>query len=102
METVDVIIRIPRSELEYAKKGYTKAKDDVVYRAIENGTILPENHGKIVDLSNIDKDKIEKDNPVMTINIDGTAIEAVSLDYLNNLPPILETKEVLDELSCSH
>lgn len=49
MKTVDVVIRIPCSELEYAKKGYTKAKADVVYRAIENGTVLPKSHGRLID-----------------------------------------------------
>lgn len=56
-EAVEVVIRIPCSELEYAKKGYTKAKADVVYRAIENGTVLPEGHGRLIDA-----DKYKFDN----------------------------------------
>lgn len=60
---------------------------------VKNGVPLPENHGKIVDLGNIDKDKIEQDNPVITININGTAIEAVSLDYLDNLPDLTKKEE---------
>ena len=49
METFEVVIRIPRSELECAKGGYTKAKADVVYRAIENGTVLPKGHDALLD-----------------------------------------------------
>lgn len=60
---------------------------------VKNGVPLPENHGKIVDLGKIDKDKIDKDNPVITININGTAIEAVSLDYLDNLPDLTKKEK---------
>ena len=53
METVEVVIKIPISELECAKKGYTKARADVVYRAIENGTVLPKGHGRLIDADEI-------------------------------------------------
>lgn len=59
---------------------------------IKQGKLLPE-HGKIVDISKIDKDRIESDNPVISITVNGECIEAVSLDYLNSLPPIIETKK---------
>lgn len=48
---VEVVIKIPKSELEYAKRGYTKARADVVYRAIENGIVLPKDHGNLKDAS---------------------------------------------------
>lgn len=60
---------------------------------VKKSTLLPEGHGKIIDLGNIDKDRIEQDNPVMTINIYGTAIEAVPLDYLYNLPDLIKKEE---------
>ena len=66
---------------------------DELMKAVDNGIPLPENHGKIVDLGNIDKDRIEQDNPVITININGTAIEAVSLDYLDSLPDLTKKEE---------
>ena len=65
----------------------------IILRAIEKGTQLPKNHGKIVDLGNIDKDKIEQDNPIITISINGSEIEAVSLDYLNNLPDLTKKEK---------
>lgn len=51
---------------------------------------LPKGHGKIVDLGKIDKDRIESANPVIELTVNGEYIEAVSLDYLNNLPSIVE------------
>lgn len=66
---------------------------NILANAIANGTILPKNHEKIVDLGKIDEDKINKDNPIITINIDGTAIEAISLDYLYNLPDLTKKEE---------
>lgn len=65
----------------------------IILRAIENGIPLPENHGKIVDLGKIDEDRIEKDNPIITININGSEIEAVSLDYLYNLPDLTKKEK---------
>lgn len=60
---------------------------------VKNGAPLPANHGKIVDLGKIDEDKIDKDNPIITININGTAIEAVGLDYLDNLPDLTKKEK---------
>jgi len=83
-DIVEVVIKIPRSELEYAKKGYTKAKADVVYRAIENGTVLPKGHGALKDA-----DKI-----VMESNVDmwtDSGYESmVAVEDINNAPTIVE------------
>lgn len=51
---------------------------------------LPKGHGKIVDLGKIDKDRIEKDNPVIYLTVNGEYIEAISLNYLNDLRAIVE------------
>lgn len=59
-----------------------------LYKVIESGVPLSKDHGRIVDLGKIDKDRIEKDNSVMAINIYGTEIEAIPLDYLYNLPDL--------------
>lgn len=59
-------------------------------RSIENGMPLPKGHGKLVDISKIDKDRIESDNPVIYLTMNGQCTEAVSLDYLNSLPTIIE------------
>lgn len=61
-----------------------------LWDAVENGTPLPKGHGDLKDISNIDNDKIEKDNPVIYLTVNGEYIEAVSLDYLNGLPIIIE------------
>jgi len=83
-DIVEIVIKIPRSELEYAKKGYTKAKADVVYRAIENGTVLPKGHGALKDA-----DKI-----VMESNVDmwtDSGYESmVAVEDINNAPTIVE------------
>ena len=61
-----------------------------VVGAIQSGTPFPKGHGKIVDIGKIDNDRIEKDNPVIYLTVNGEYIEAVSLDYLNGLPAIIE------------
>ena len=96
MADVELIIKISEEDYERLKE-YEKAPFNSltsrVYEAIANSAPLPENHGKIVDLGKIDEDKIDKDNPVITININGTAIEAVSLDYLDNLPDLTKKEK---------
>lgn len=64
---------------------------------IKNGTPLPKEHGKIVDIGRIDEDKMEQDNPIICITMNDEYIEAVSLDYLNNLPAIMEADKESDE-----
>lgn len=59
-------------------------------KAIRKGIVLPKDHGKIIDLGKIDKDRIEQDNPVIYLTVNGEYIEAVSLDYLNSLQAIIE------------
>ena len=71
--------------------------DDVdsilIENAIAEGIVLPEILGKVVDLGHIDEDRIEQDNPIIYINTYDSSIEAVSLDYLNNLPTVLEASK---------
>lgn len=96
METVEIIIKLSEEDYERLKE-YEKAPFNSltsrVYESIANGILLPENHGKIVNLGKIDEDKINKDNPIITININGTEMEVVSLDYLDNLPNLTKKEE---------
>lgn len=96
METVEIIIKLSEEDYERLKE-YEKAPFNSltsrVYESIANGILLPENHGKIVNLGKIDEDKINKDNPIITININGTEMEVVSLDYLDNLPDLTKKEE---------
>lgn len=73
--------------------------DDAVdmAKSIRKGTPLPKGHGKIVDISKIDNDRIESDNPVIYLTINGEYIEAVSLDYLNSLPTIIKADKAESE-----
>ena len=61
-----------------------------ITHAIINGTPLPKGHGKLVDIGKLDNDITERDNPIIYLTINGEYIEAVSLDYLNSLPTIIE------------
>lgn len=54
--------------------------------------ILPKGHGRLVDISKIDEDMIERDNPIIYLTINGEYIEAVSLDYINSLQTIIEAE----------
>ena len=59
METVEVVIRIPKREVEeikrYCKRVELKISslEDYIYRSIANGTVLPKGHGDLID-----KDKL--------------------------------------------
>lgn len=97
METIEVVVKIPKFvyDMTKAQKKVIDADVEIVGKAISEGTVLPEGHGKIVDLGKIDKDRIEKDNPIIYLTVNGEYIEAISLDYLNGLQAIIEEdKEV--------
>lgn len=89
----DILIRIPDkyddvcdtidTDLEYFLMDYLGGTVATCKR-------LPNGHGKIVDLGKIDEDRIEKDNPVIYLTVNGEYIEAISLNYLNDLPAIVE------------
>lgn len=103
MADIDLVIKIPENTY---RRIQALARDDYFehdicgnsMRRIANGTPLPKGHGKIVDIGKIDNDRIERDNPIIYLTVNGEYIEAVSLDYLNGLPAIIEAdKEQTDE-----
>jgi len=79
--------------IEASKRCGVVGMDPTIHRAIYNGTPLPKCHGRLVDISKIDEDRMEQDNPIIYLTIDGQYIEAISLDYLNDLPAIIEAEE---------
>ena len=98
MSDVELVIRIPEEKLSIIKnKMYCGIYDPDLYKAIANGTPLPKGHGRIIDIGKIDEDKIDKDNPIIGLTINGEYIEAVSLDYLNNLSTIIESDTKSEE-----
>ena len=64
-----------------------------IKKAIVNGTPLPKHHGKIVDIGRLDDDRMESDNPIIYLTANGEYTEAVSLDYLNDLPAIIPSNK---------
>ena len=97
---IDILIHIPDAydevcdtidtDLDYFLTDYLSGTAATCKR-------LPKGHGKIVDLGKIDEDRIEKDNPVIELTVNGEHIEAISLDYLNNLPAIVEADKETEE-----
>ena len=83
-------IVIDISEDDYRKVQDGRASVSTMRKAIRNGTPLPKGHGRLVDISKIDEDRIESDNPIIYLTINGQYTEAISLDYLNDLPTIIE------------
>jgi hypothetical protein len=94
MSDIELVIKIPEEKLNIIKNSIY---DPDIYKAIANGTPLPKGHGRIVDIGKIDEDKIESDNPIIYLTVNGEYIEAVSLDYLNNLPTIIEADKEHEE-----
>lgn len=58
-------------------------------QCVKDGILLSKGHGKIVDIGKIDEDKIDDSNPIIYLTVNGEYTEAVSLDYLNDLPVII-------------
>lgn len=105
-ETVEVVITIPKiiyedlssKELQdWFIENLVKFYGFKIGKAIQNGIVLPNGHGKIVDLGKIDKDRIEQYNPVIYLTVNGEYIEAVNLDYLNSLQAIIEEDKEKNE-----
>lgn len=98
MADIELVIKIPDIIYEMVKNTGTYG----MYRfnstkAIANGIQLPKGHGKLIDISKIEQDRIEKDNPIIYLTIDGNYTEAISLDYLNNLSPLIEADKAESE-----
>lgn len=86
---MQLVIDIPKDAYDFIKR--TGYHTQSLYEAIKNGVPLPKGHGRIVDvIGKIDEDRIDKDNPIIYLTINGEYTEAVSLDYINNLPTIIE------------
>ena len=90
---MQIVIDIDEYTYEDIKKGkiYSSVRDvpQESVLAIANGTPLPKGHGRLIDISKLDSDRIESDNPIIYLTINGEYIEAVSLDYLDSLPTII-------------
>ena len=99
MADIELVIKIDEKYLKDIKEC---VKDgDIDYEpwvAIANGTPLPKGHGKLVDISKIDEDRIDHDNPIIYLTMNGEYIEAVSLDYLNDLPTIIGADKAESEV----
>ena len=95
MADIELVIKIPEEDYDYLYVRKEVEGKEISYynELILNGTPLPKGHGKIVDIGKIDKDRTERDNPVIYLTVNGECIEAVSLDYLNGLSAIIEADE---------
>lgn len=92
---MQLVIDIPKEAYDFIKR--TGYHTQSLYEAIKNGVPLPKGHGRIVDIGKIDEDRIDHDNPIIYLTIGGEYIEAVSLDYINNLPTIIEADNESEE-----
>lgn len=101
MDDIELIIKIPKDYYEILRKndiiinGLRSGKTFtyVICKAVANGKPIPKGHGKCVDIGKIEEDRIDDGNPIIYLTINGEDIEAISLDYLNNLPAIIEADE---------
>lgn len=82
---VDAIMELP-----------PQVENDLI-SAIRHGAPLPKGHGRLVDIGKIDEDRMDSNNPIIYSTINGEYIEAISLDYLNSLPTIIEADKAESE-----
>ena len=102
MSDVELVIKLPEESYNALKSGMfinfgARSGNTILQsfcKAIYNGTPLSKGHGKIVDIGKIDEDRIEKDNPIIYLQMNGDYTEAISLDYLNNLPVLVEADNI--------
>lgn len=88
---MEILIKLDKRLYEYVKHHtLTFGEIDEICDAITNGVQLPKGHGRLIDISKIDEDRVESDNPIIYLTMNGDYIEVISLDYLNNLPTIIE------------
>lgn len=101
MSDIKLIVKMPEIEYEHIvnkEKFYSLEKGkqgwliNKILNNVKAGIPLPKGHGKIVDIGKIDEDRIDGDNPIISLSIGGYCIEAVKLDYLDDLPPIIEAE----------
>ena len=93
---MQIVIDIP--EDEYKNILLTGKASFRSVNAIEAGTVLPKGHGRLVDISKIDKDRIDHDNPIIYLTVNGEYIEAISLDYLESLPTVIEADRESEDM----
>lgn len=86
---MQVVIDIPEGEYQHIKNVWRKRRGSVPWSYIAFGTPIPKGHGRLIDISKLDNDRIESDNPIIHLTLNGEDIEAVSLDYLDSLPTII-------------
>ena len=59
METVEVVIRIPKEYKDYIEGGAGIIPDKIIqylFNALDNGTVLPKGHGRLIDADAATKD----------------------------------------------
>jgi hypothetical protein len=100
MSDIELVIKIPEDVYKRTifYREFKELNDCITtIKALEKGTLLPKGHGRLVDISKIDEDMVDDDNPIIYLTTNRQYIEAVSLDYLNDLPTILEADEEDEE-----
>ena len=94
METVEVLIKLPKELYQMIKEDTLLPKNYAINEAIQNGTVLPENHGRLVDANAIDMTKSTNDGSRLN---NGISV-GVAYAILDAVPTIIEaTKEEWDD-----
>ncbi len=97
-DNIELFIKIDENTYNnFIHNKYSRADVIAIHTALMNGTPLPKGHRRIVDISKIDEDRIDSNNPVISLIIGGECIEAVRLDYLNDLSTIIESDTESEE-----
>ena len=90
METVDVIIRLPKEYKDYIKCRSGIIPDKIIqylFNALDNGTVLQKGHGKIIDESTITEVYVNRTEPEEINGIQTySRIEIIG----TNAPPIIK------------
>ena len=95
MGHVEVVVKIPKMALEYAKQ-YNKScslaldMNSVCINAIANGTQLPEGHGRLGDLDALEKRFLEMAEDPWNIGVGISSDIEDMADVINDAPAIIK------------
>lgn len=88
METVEIVIKIPKEYKDYIEGGAGIIPDKIIqylFNALDNGTVLPKGHGRLIDA---DKYKFDNEDGFrIGFGDDAMNVFKISVD---NTPTVIE------------
>ena len=97
MADIELVVKISEEIYEIAKQDKWKWPADDVYNAIKNGTLLPKEHGRLIDADELTKEIKNYISDTSNLHYDDLAeAEAYNSAYCNCLDEIEDTSTIIE------